>query len=256
MKIYCIKGTEGTPGYLKQSMKLPKSWGSKPLLEVLKLFVDTHNKKFPDGAIDAGGWHLERPLGSTLFPDDHVDSALCVALDRGGMDVKSQYKVGDVVAVTIEPHATLKDITNEKVVLELKIKMPDTRKVAEVSDDEGCTGAEALDPPRPSPSTARSARSGKSRRRSRTPRRSSRPRATTLARGDKLTEAPPAACPLCCKRAEVLLKGGRPAACVADATVALGINPDSAKAYKLRAKARCKLGDYGRGRRGLRPGPE
>ena len=179
MKIYCIKGTEGTPGYLKQSMKLPKSWGSKPLLEVLKLFVDTHNKKFPDGAIDAGGWHLERPLGSTLFPDDHVDSALsdycdvfcvegavkykgpppgtaaaleekealerareaeeaarrtaeedaklaaegklkdqwsvrvkCVALDRGGMDVKSQYKVGDVVAVTIEPHATVGMLSN------------------------------------------------------------------------------------------------------------------------------------------------
>ena len=179
MKIYCIKGTEGTPGYLKQSMKLPKSWGSKPLLEVLKLFVDTHNKKFPEGAIDAGGWHLERPLGSTLFPDDHVDSALadycdvfcveggvkykgpppgtaaaleekealerareaeeaarrtaeedaalaaegklkdqwsvrvkCVALDRGGMDVKSQYKVGDVVAVTIEPHATVGMLSN------------------------------------------------------------------------------------------------------------------------------------------------
>ena len=48
MKVYCIKGSEGAPGYLKQSMKLPKSWSSKPLLEVLKLFCETYNKKFPD----------------------------------------------------------------------------------------------------------------------------------------------------------------------------------------------------------------
>ena len=38
MKIYAIKGNDGEPGYLKQSMKLPKSWAAKPLLEVLELF--------------------------------------------------------------------------------------------------------------------------------------------------------------------------------------------------------------------------
>ena len=352
MKIYCIKGTEGTPGYLKQSMKLPKSWGSKPLLEVLKLFVDTHNKKFPEGAIDAGGWHLERPLGSTLFPDDHVDSALsdycdvfcvegavkykgpppgtaaaleekealerareaeeaarrtaeedaklaaegklkdqwsvrvkCVALDRGGMDVKSQYKVGDVVAVTIEPHATvgmlsnriglmvgahpkhqfvyhprdrdavldplakLKDITNEKVVLELKIKMPDTRKVVEeVSDDEGCTGAEALDPPPPIAVDGEVCAQWEEQAALKNAAEELKAAGDYAGACDKLTEALAlggVSAAMCCKRAEVLLKGGRPAACVADATVALGINPDSTKAYKLRAKARRKLGDYG-----------
>ena len=179
MKVYCIKGSEGAPGYLKQSMKLPKSWSSKPLLEVLKLFCETYNKKFPDAPIDAEAWHLEKPLGSTLFPDDQVGAALteycdvfcvegavkykgpppgtaaaleeqealerareaeeaakrtaeedaalaaagklkdqwsikvrCVSLDRGGMDVKSQYKVGDVVSVTIEPHATVGMLSN------------------------------------------------------------------------------------------------------------------------------------------------
>jgi suppressor of tumorigenicity protein 13 len=49
---------------------------------------------------------------------------------------------------------------------------------------------------------------------------------------------------LVCKRAEALLKAGRPAAAAADATAALAINPDSAKGYKLRGKARRLLGDY------------
>lgn len=46
------------------------------------------------------------------------------------------------------------------------------------------------------------------------------------------------------KRAEILLKLKRPKAAAADATAAIGINPDSAKAYKLRGKARRYLGDY------------
>ena len=71
MKIYAIKGIEGTPGYVKQSMKLPKSWDAKPLAEVLTLFAETYNKKAVE-KIDSTGYHLERPLGSTLFPDDQV----------------------------------------------------------------------------------------------------------------------------------------------------------------------------------------
>ena len=102
------------------------------------------------------------------------------------MDVKSQYKVGDAVQVTIEPHATvgmlsnriglivgshpkhqfiyhprdpeavldplakLKDVMSEKVVLLLHIRMPDTRKVIEeLSDDEGVVGEEGPFPDAP-----------------------------------------------------------------------------------------------------------
>merc|ERR1712196_667871 len=46
------------------------------------------------------------------------------------------------------------------------------------------------------------------------------------------------------KRAEMLLKLKRYNAVVADATLALKMNPDSAKAYKARGKARRFLGDY------------
>jgi len=46
------------------------------------------------------------------------------------------------------------------------------------------------------------------------------------------------------KRAEMLLKQKRYKAVVADATVALELNPDSAKAYRARGKARRFLGEY------------
>ena len=343
---------------MKQSMKLPKSWSSKPLLEVLKLFCETYNKKFPDAPIDAEAWHLEKPLGSTLFPDDHVDSALsdycdvfcvegavkykgpppgtaaaleeqealerareaeeaakrtaeedaalaaagklkdqwnvkvrCVALDRGGMDVKSQYKVGDVVSVTIEPHATvgmlsnriglmvgchpkhqyvfhprdgaaenfckekrmdplakLKDVTNEKVVLELVIKMPDTRKVVEpVSDDEGCVGAEAAPPPPPADPATSACEEWEKQAQLKEAAEALKAAGDFDAAVDKYSEAfalGGVSAMMVCKRAEALLKAGRPSAAAADCDVALDINPDSAKAYKLRAKARRKLGDY------------
>merc|ERR1719502_269455 len=49
---------------------------------------------------------------------------------------------------------------------------------------------------------------------------------------------------LLCKRGELLLRRARPAAAAADATVALGINPDSCKALRLRGKARRRLGEY------------
>ena len=47
-----------------------------------------------------------------------------------------------------------------------------------------------------------------------------------------------------CKRADLLLKAGRPKAAEIDCEAALAKNPDSAKAYKLRGKARRKLGEY------------
>jgi len=46
------------------------------------------------------------------------------------------------------------------------------------------------------------------------------------------------------KRAELLLKMKRPRAASADAEAALRKNPDSAKAYKIRGKARRFLGEY------------
>jgi len=92
MKIYAIKGSEGQPGYLKQSMKLPKSWATKPLLEVLQLFCTTYNKKFPDAQISPEGYHFERPLGSTLFPDDHVGAALAEYCDVFVVEGAVKYK--------------------------------------------------------------------------------------------------------------------------------------------------------------------
>jgi tetratricopeptide (TPR) repeat protein len=56
----------------------------------------------------------------------------------------------------------------------------------------------------------------------------------------KLTEAVMIGNPnamLLCRRAEILLKMKRPCAAITDATAALKKNPDSAKAYKIRAKA-------------------
>lgn len=47
--------------------------------------------------------------------------------------------------------------------------------------------------------------------------------------------------PLYTKRAEVLLRLGRPRGAISDCTAALGINPDFGKAYKLRARANSSL---------------
>ena len=341
MKVYAIKGNDGEPGYLKQSMKLPKSWAAKPLLEVLELFCATYNKKFPDTPISKDDHHFERPRGSTLFPDDQVGAALtdycdvwvvpgavkykgpppgtaaaleaeenrlraeaeaeaarrtaeeeaklaaegklkdqwrvkvkCVELDRGGMDVKSQYKIGDAVQVTIEPHATvgmlsnriglivgshpkhqfishprdpeavldplakLKDVMSEQVVLLLRIRMPDTRKVIEeLSDDEGVVGEEGPFPDAPVEGEC-----------------------VDVAKRDKLMEECAtnptlenlSACLACggaaastlCKRAQLLLKAQRPRAAALDASAALALNPDSARAYKIRGRARRLAADY------------
>merc|ERR1711972_428067 len=46
------------------------------------------------------------------------------------------------------------------------------------------------------------------------------------------------------KRADLLLKLKRPNACIADTTAAIEINPDSAKAYRIRGKAHRKLGHW------------
>merc|ERR1712176_827339 len=46
------------------------------------------------------------------------------------------------------------------------------------------------------------------------------------------------------KRAEMLLKQKRYRAAVADATLALELNPDSAKGYRARGKARRFIGEY------------
>jgi suppressor of tumorigenicity protein 13 len=47
------------------------------------------------------------------------------------------------------------------------------------------------------------------------------------------------------KRAEMLIKLKRFKAAIADATVAIEINPDSGKAFKIRGKAKRFIGDYG-----------
>ena len=339
MKIYVHKGVEGQDGYVKQSMKLPKSWSSKPLKQVLELFVETYNKKHTP-VLNAEEWHLERPLGSTLFPDDHVSAALteyadvwcvagavkykgpppgtaaaleakeaeerkrkedeaalaepqasgpdasqwnvqvkCIALDRGGMDVKSQWKENDVARVVIEPHATigmlknrvglmvgahpkhqtmkhpkngalddldkLKDVmASDLVVLELIIKVPPVaKKIVEVlSDDEGWTGPETDEPP--SQGSQGDDVELQSQLISQADAESSDLPGNAL---DLYTRAVQAASPspsLLCKRGTVLLKLKRPTAAALDASAALDANPDSAKAYKLRAKAKRMLGDY------------
>mmetsp|Transcript_39402 Transcript_39402/g.112478 ORF Transcript_39402/g.112478 Transcript_39402/m.112478 type:complete len:449 (+) Transcript_39402:58-1404(+) len=46
------------------------------------------------------------------------------------------------------------------------------------------------------------------------------------------------------KRAELLLKLKRPNACIADCTAAIGVNPDSGKAYRIRGKAHRRLGHW------------
>lgn len=46
------------------------------------------------------------------------------------------------------------------------------------------------------------------------------------------------------KRADFLLKMKRPNACIADCNAAIGINPDSGKAFRLRGKAHRKLGHW------------
>lgn len=64
---------------------------------------------------------------------------------------------------------------------------------------------------------------------------------------DKLTEAMMlggVSAMMVAKRAEMLIKQKRYKACIADATLALTLNPDSAKAYRVRGKARRFLGDY------------
>jgi len=61
---------------------------------------------------------------------------------------------------------------------------------------------------------------------------------------EKLTEAICLGAPsalIYCRRADILMKLDRPRAVVNDCTAALGINPDSGKAYKLRGKAFKKL---------------
>merc|ERR1719401_2472963 len=63
----------------------------------------------------------------------------------------------------------------------------------------------------------------------------------------KLTEAIMVGAPsamMISKRAELLLKLKRAKAAAADATAALGINPDSGKAFRVRGKARRYMGDY------------
>ena len=81
MKIYAIWGTEGSPDYIKQSMKLPKSWSDKPVSQVVELFVETYNKKHADAPLDAAMLHLEKPLGSIVIPSEHISTALaeCVS---------------------------------------------------------------------------------------------------------------------------------------------------------------------------------
>lgn len=49
---------------------------------------------------------------------------------------------------------------------------------------------------------------------------------------------------LLCKRADLLLKQKRTHAAAADAAAALAVNPDSAKAYRIRGQARRYCGDY------------
>merc|ERR1712048_349672 len=64
---------------------------------------------------------------------------------------------------------------------------------------------------------------------------------------DKMTEAIKmgnATAMMYSKRADLLLKQKRPMASIADCDAAIVINPDSAKAYRIRGKAYRKIGDW------------
>merc|ERR1719188_2919510 len=56
------------------------------------------------------------------------------------------------------------------------------------------------------------------------------------------------------KRADLLLKLKRPRACISDCDAALTVNPDSAKAYRLRGKAHRKLGNWAEAHKDLATG--
>eukprot|EP00930_Biecheleria_cincta_P062664 TRINITY_DN48119_c0_g1_i1.p1 TRINITY_DN48119_c0_g1~~TRINITY_DN48119_c0_g1_i1.p1 ORF type:complete len:521 (+),score=159.50 TRINITY_DN48119_c0_g1_i1:86-1564(+) len=61
---------------------------------------------------------------------------------------------------------------------------------------------------------------------------------------EKLTQAIALGCAtalMYSRRADMLLKAGRPKAAIRDCTAALGINPDSGKAFKTRARAHARL---------------
>mmetsp|Transcript_23655 Transcript_23655/g.72776 ORF Transcript_23655/g.72776 Transcript_23655/m.72776 type:complete len:218 (-) Transcript_23655:1578-2231(-) len=131
----------------------------------------------------------------------------------------------------------LKDVmASDQVLLELTIAVPVvTKTIEEVSDDEGYVGPEEEPPP---PDAAEGDASLQDEA-------DAAARSGDLAKALELySQIAGSSANLLCRRGDVLLKLSRPLAAKADATKALSINPDSAKAYKLRAKAFRKLGEY------------
>ena len=148
----------------------------------------------------------------------------------------------------LDPLQKLKDVMNEQTALELIIKMPAKviKVIEELSDDEGCTGAELAAPPNAPTDKAEceDCEQQSTLKASAAQKKSSGDLAGALLDLDAAVALGGHSAQLLCARAEVLLKAKRPSAAKADANAALAANPDSAKAYKLRAKARRALGEY------------
>jgi suppressor of tumorigenicity protein 13 len=210
-------------------------------------------------------------------------------LDRGGVQVKNRWNVGESVTVQIEPHATInmlkqrialivachmkhQHIANsdgqmfddesmkledcpgivEGATLLLHVRQPPEEELPPVviSDDEGLWENDDGIEPLPEGAMMDSELTDEQMDKQNSLKGES---AELLEDGDKLgalkklTEAiligKPSAMMLS-KRGELLLKLRKPVAAAQDASVAIGINPDSGKAYRIRGKARRYLGEY------------
>lgn len=208
------------------------------------------------------------------------------SLDRGNVQVKNRWVVGDEVTVQIEPHATvnmlkqrvallvaahtkhqtmrnadgpLDDLTKlescvadgGQILLDVQQPAEEAEPDVVLSDDEDLWPADEA-APEALPDAAGMAKELTDEEQDEQ-NALKQQAAELLEDGDragalpKLTEAILVGAPtalMLCKRAELLLKLKRPKAAEQDAGAALGVNPDSAKAYKLRGKARRFLGDY------------
>lgn len=210
-------------------------------------------------------------------------------LDRGNINVKNRWEVGDKVTVQIEGHATInmlkqrialliaahskhQKITNSEgveaddnsrldacagftngAVVFVEVEQPKEAQLPPVvlSDDEDLWPSEE-DEGEPLPDAAGMAKELTEEEQD-TQNSIKGAGVELLEDGDKkgalakyseaiMVGAPSAL--MVCKRAEILLKLKRAKAAAKDATAAIEINPDSAKGYKLRGKARRYMGDY------------
>lgn len=64
--------------YAPQTSKIqvPKTWGDRPISDVIKLFVDAYNKKNPENLLDVGHIHLSMQEGTKIYSNDSVSTVM------------------------------------------------------------------------------------------------------------------------------------------------------------------------------------